>query len=120
MKYKIVLYSILSVLLSTTVSAQNIPLDSVMNYVGKEVTICAKVQSIAVSKSAKKTTYINFGKPYPNQSFTVVIFEESLKNFSYTPAEHLKDKNVCITGTIMLYKEKSQIVVNKGEVVKIQ
>ena len=40
-----------------------------MNYVGKEVTVCAKVQSISVSKGEKKTTYINFGKPYPNATF---------------------------------------------------
>ena len=100
--------------------SQTISLDSVMNYVGKEITLCAKIQSISVSKREKKTTYINFGKPYPNQIFTVVIFEENLKNFSYIPAEQLKDKNVCLTGTIILYKDKPEIVVKNEEQIKIQ
>ena len=100
--------------------SQTISLDSVMNYVGKEITLCAKIQSISVSKREKKTTYINFGKPYPNQTFTVVIFEESLKNFSYIPAEQLKDKNVCITGKIILYKDKPEIIINKEGEIKVE
>ena len=116
---KLFLISFISVIFTLKGFSQTISLDSVMNYVGKEVTVCAKVQSISVSKSEKKTTYINFGKPYPNQTFTVVIFEESLKNFSYIPSEQLKDKNVCITGTIILYKDKPEIIVKSETDIKI-
>ena len=116
---KIFLISLISVVFGLKSYSQNIPLDSVMNYVGKEVTVCAKVQGIAVSKGEKKTTYINFGKPYPNHTFTVVIFEESLKNFSYIPIEQLKDKDVCITGTIILYKDKPEIIVKNELEIKI-
>ena len=52
------------------------------------------MQSTFVTKGEKKTTYINFGKPYPNTTFTAVIFEGDLANFKYTPSEYLKDKNI--------------------------
>ena len=100
--------------------SQTVPLDSVQFYEGKTITVCSKVQSTFLTKGEKKTTYINFGKPYPNQTFTVVIFESDLKNFSYSPVEYLKDKNVCITGTIMLYKEKPQIVLKNETEIKNQ
>ena len=100
--------------------SQTVPLDSVMNYEGKTITVCSKVQSTYVTKGDKKTTYINFGNPYPNTTFTVVIFEGDLQNFKYTPSEYLKDKNVCITGKVKIYKGKPEMVVNKVEQIKIE
>lgn len=90
--------------------AQTVALDSIARYEGQTVTVCAKVQSAYVTKGEKKTTYLNFGKPYPNNTFTVVIFEKDLPNFSYAPAEHLKDKEVCITGKVIMYKGKPEII----------
>lgn len=100
--------------------SQTVPLDSVQFYVGKTITICSKVQSTFVTKGEKKTTYINFGKPYPNNTFTAVIFETDLKNFKYIPSEVLSDKNVCITGKVELYKGKPQIIVKKEEQIKVE
>lgn len=100
--------------------SQNVPLDSVINYEGKTITVCSKVQSTYVTKGDKKTTYINFGKPYPNNTFTVIIFEGDLSNFKYTPSEFLKDKSVCITGKIKIYKGKPEIIVSKEEQIKVE
>ena len=98
--------------------SQTVPLDSVQFYEGKTITVCSKVQSTYVTKGEKKTTYINFGKPYPNNTFTAVVFETDLQNFKYTPSEYLKDKSVCITGKVELYKGKPQIIVKKEEQIK--
>lgn len=108
------------VCLAQTSFSQTVSLDSVINYVGKTITVCSKVQSTYVTKGDKKTTYINFGQPYPNTSFTVVIFEGDLANFKYTPSAFLKEKNVCITGRVGIYKGKPEIIVNKEEQIKIQ
>jgi hypothetical protein len=99
--------------------SQTVPLDSVQFYVGKTITICSKVQSTFVTKGDKKTTYINFGKPYPNNTFTAVIFSSDSANFKYIPLEYLKEKNVCITGKVALYKDKPQIIVKKEEQITI-
>lgn len=100
--------------------SQTVPLDSVINYEGKTITVCSKVQSINVSKGEKKTTYINFGNPYPNNTFTIVIFENDLTNFKYTPSEYLKEKNICITGKVKIYKSKPEIIATKEEQIKVQ
>ena len=100
--------------------SQTVPLDSVQFYEGKTITVCSKVQSTFLTKGDKKTTYINFGKPYPNTTFTAVIFEGDLPNFKYTPSDFLKDKNVCITGKVVIYKGKPEIIVSKEEQIKIE
>ena len=100
--------------------SQTVPLDSVQFYEGKTITVCSKVQSTFLAKGEKKTTYINFGKPYPNTAFTAVIFEGDLANFKYIPSDFLKDKNVCITGKVVIYKGKPEIIVSKEEQIKIE
>jgi hypothetical protein len=110
---------IISICLWQISFSQNVPLDSVQFYVGKTITVCSKVQSTFVTKSEKKTTYINFGKPYPNTTFTAVIFASDSSNFKYIPSEYLKEKNVCITGKVELYKDKPQIIVKKEEQISV-
>lgn len=100
--------------------SQTVPLDSVKFYEGKEITICAKVIDTYVSKTNEGTTFVNFGNPYPKSTFTVVIFEADLPNFKYTPSVYLKEKKVCITGKVKIYKGKPEMIVNKEEQIKIE
>jgi hypothetical protein len=116
---KKILMFITSICLWQISFSQTVPLDSVQFYVGKTITVCSKVQSTFVTKGDKKTTYINFGKPYPNNTFTAVIFSSDSANFKYIPSEYLKEKTVCITGKVALYKDKPQIIVKKEEQIKI-
>jgi hypothetical protein len=97
-----------------------IPLDSVQYYVGKNVTICADVKGTYQSDNGKGNTYINFGKPYPNSTFTVMIFSKDISNFNYNPADRLKGKQVCVTGKVTTYKDKPEIVVSKPDQIVIR
>lgn len=117
---KIVFLILASICLTRISFSQTVPLDSVQFYQGKEITVCAKVMDTYVSKTNEGTTFVNFGKPYPKSTFTIVIFEADLLNFKYTPSVFLKDKNVCITGKIKIYKGKPEMKVNKEEQIKIQ
>lgn len=102
-------------LTSNTLQAQNtIPVDSVENYIGKTVKVCDKVYGTHITKGEKKTTYLNLGADYPNNKLTIVIFERDLPNFGYVPAVFLKDKNVCVTGKVVTYKEKPQIIISES------
>ena len=96
-----------------------VPLDSVQYYEGKTITVCAKVQGTYVTQGNSKTTYLNFGAPYPNTTFTGVIFASSMAFFDYIPAEYLKDKSVCITGKVEMYKDKPQIILKDDKQIKI-
>lgn len=100
--------------------SQTVSLDSIAKYEGKKVTVCAKVQGTHVSSGEKKNTYINFGKPYPDNTFTVLIAEPDLNNFKYVPADFLTDKNICITGTVVMYKGKPEIIATSEEQIKAE
>lgn len=100
--------------------SQTVPLDSVSKYAGKTITVCSKVLGTHVSGGEKKNTTLNFGKPFPDNTFSVFIAEADLANFKYIPSEFLKDKTICITGLVKIYKDKPEIIVSKEEQIKIQ
>ena len=113
------IFFIFVMLLSTLSFSQSVSLDNIAAYEGKRVTIFEKVVSTYQSKGEKKTTYLNFGKPYPDALFSVVIFEASLKNFSYSPADYLKGKRVRITGVVKMYKGKPQFVITEEKDIEL-
>ena len=96
-------------------SQKTVPLDSVAKYEGKLITVCSKVTGTHVSNGDMKNVSLNFGKPFPDNSFSVFIKEEDLKNFKYNPSESLKEKTVCVTGTVKIYKGKPEIVITKED-----
>ena len=101
-------------------NAQTIMPDSMINYVGKTVTVCSKVADTYVTNKAKKTTFLDFEHGYPNQTFIVVIFEEDLTNFHYVPSEFLSGKTVCVTGLVITYKGKPEIIAHSEEQLKVE
>lgn len=94
------------------VSAQEITptLENIASFEGKTITICEKVTSIYETKGGN--ALLNFGKPFPNNAFTVVVFKSDRDTFSYNPLS-LDAKTICITGTVILYKGKPEIIVKK-------
>ena len=94
------------------VSAQEITptLENIASFEGKTITICEKVTSIYETKGGN--ALLNFGKPFPNNAFTVVVFKSDRDTFSYNPLS-LDTKTICITGTVILYKGKPEIIVKK-------
>lgn len=100
-------------------SQEKVSLKDIAQYEGKTVTICEKVQSTFVSKNGK-TTMLNFGKPYPNQTFVIAIFEKDLINFSYKPHEFLKGKKICVTGKVIMYKGMPEFIVKDEKDILIE
>jgi micrococcal nuclease len=111
----------LLLLFVTTLSfaQEKVSLENIAQYEGKTVTICEKVQSTFLSNKAN-TSMLNFGKAYPNQTFVVIIFEKDLVNFNYVPTEFLKEKTVCITGKVILYKGMPEIIVTDEKNIVVQ
>lgn len=97
-----------------------IPIDSVSSYIGKIVKVGDKVYGTHVTKGYKPVTYLNLGADYPNNKLTIVIFQKDLTNFPFTPFDHYKGMNVCVTGEVGTYKEKVQIIVYKQEQIEIK
>ena len=103
-----------------TVSGQTTVAATDLKYCeGKVITVCQKVTGTFMTKTPEKTTFLNFGN-FPNQLFTVVIYEEDLKNFKYNPAEYLKDKEVCVIGDVVLRDSGPEIIVEHPEQIQVK
>lgn len=98
----------------------SIRLDEVSRHIGDSVTVCGKVADMRYFENSKnKPTFLNIGARYPDAPLTVVIWENTRALFTTKP-EDLRDKEICITGRIILYKEKPEIVIDKPEQIVVQ
>ena len=105
-------FLVLFLLGTLLVSAQEITptLENIASFEGKTITICEKVTGIYETKGGN--ALLNFGKPYPDNAFSVVVFKQDRDTFSYNPLA-LETKTICITGTVIMYKGKPEIIVKK-------
>lgn len=118
---KIVFILALIVTSSITYGQTEIKLEDVKKYMNDSVKVCGKVFSTRFLESSNGApTLINLGGAYPNELLTVVIFGENRGKFKDKPEEAWKEKTICITGRIVEYRGKPQIVVSKPEQVVVQ
>ena len=109
---------ILFISISTLTNAQTIPPDSAKYHIGELITVCGIVSE--THTSVTYTNYINFGKPYPNNSFTAIIIAKDTANFQGNiPVQILTNKKICVTGKIKLYKEKPEMFLNLKEQLEV-
>ena len=99
----------LLVVCSTAVHAASLKPEEAAGHVGENATVCGVVASTRYAAQAPAApTFLNFGKPYPNQIFTAVILGSDRKKFG-APEVSLRDKPVCVTGEIFLYQGAPEI-----------
>jgi hypothetical protein len=88
------------------------PADAI-NHIGEVATVCGRVASAKYAADAnRQPTFLNLDKPYPDHIFTAVIWGSDRAAFVYAP-ESLADRQICVTGTIQLYRGKAEIKVSK-------
>lgn len=96
---------------SLAVAADSIPAADASKHVGERATVCGVVASAKYARGSRGApTFLNLGRPYPNQVFTGVIWGSDRPRFS-PPPETLLDKNICITGVITSYRGGPQIII---------
>jgi hypothetical protein len=79
-------------------------------HIGEHAAVCGIVASSRyLSNSRSKPTFLNLGKSYPSQDFTVVIWPEDRAQFG-RPEDTYLGKNICVSGEISSYRGKPQIV----------
>jgi hypothetical protein len=87
--------------------------------VGTTVSIIGKVVSTKfIPKS--QSTFLNLDQSFPNQIFSINIWKNGRRNFSYKPEENLKGKYIVVTGKVELDKNGiPSITVFKEEQIQI-
>ena len=85
-------------------------------HVGDSVKICTKIFGARYFENSKNApTLLNAGAKFPDAPLTIVIYGENRAAFKNKPEEYYPEKEICVTGKIVLYKEKPQIVVTSEE-----
>jgi len=101
-------------LLAGAVSADppRVPDHEAYRHIGKEATVCGRVADTTFLESIRgRPTFLNLGGAYPNQTFTVVIWDDARARFDEAPNRKFAGAEICVTGRIETYKGKPQIVV---------
>lgn len=105
---------ILLCLASVSAFAQKeIKIEEAKNRSGDSVKICNKIYGGKFLENSKsELTLMDFGAKYPNSLMTLVIENADRNLFKPTPELYYKDKAVCVTGVIKVFKEKAEIVLH--------
>jgi DNA/RNA endonuclease YhcR with UshA esterase domain len=85
------------------------------DHIGETVSVMGKVADVYTSKNGR--TLINFDDKYPNQTFTVVIPEDSKIDISNIKA----GVTLTVSGLIESYKDKPEIIVkSQDQIIKVE
>lgn len=98
-------------LLSDVLSAQApiIADSAAARHVGEAVTVEGYVAAVFTSRT--QTTFLNFGRAYPNQTFTAVIFRSAASRFP-NPRQW-EGQRVRVTGQVRLYQGRPEIILEQ-------
>jgi hypothetical protein len=108
------------VLLSPVQAQKKLSASEAKNHFGENATVCGEVVSTRYASSSKgQPTFLNIDKPYPNQSFTVVIWGSNRSKFK-TPEEDYKNKKICVTGKITAHGGLPEIIVDNPGNIQIE
>jgi DNA/RNA endonuclease YhcR with UshA esterase domain len=90
-------------------------------HIGQTVTVCGVVSdSRYLAESARKPTFLNFDKPFPQHTFTAVIPNESRSKFSEPPETAFKGKRICVTGLVRTSRNKPEIEVLEPSQISVE
>lgn len=83
-------------------------------HVGEEATVCGVITAAKFASHRKRSpTFLDFGPPFPNQEFTVLIWGADRDKLGYAP-ESLAGERICVSGTITEFKGKPEIKVTEA------
>jgi hypothetical protein len=102
--------SVVAFLLSfalTQIVAQTIPSSEAKSHIGERATVCGPVLSQHTATQSQGTpTFLDLDKPYPNESFTVLVWARDKGTVGTLPS----GGQLCVTGTITQYRGGAEIV----------
>jgi hypothetical protein len=72
-----------------------------------------KFVALSAATSRGKPTFINFDRPYPNQDFTVMIWDDERAGFG--SLERYTGRQVCAQGVITEYRGKPEMILRSPD-----
>ena len=118
---KLLVLSILVLAVAVSAFAQEtISASDAAMFIGQQKTVCDTVASAHhATRSKGQPTFLNLGKPYPNQVFTVLVWGSDRSRFE-KPPETLSGKEICVTGMIQSFRGRPEIIVKDPSQIKVK
>ena len=104
---------------SKPIEIKTIKIEDASNYIGEKVKICTRIYGSKYNENSKAPTLLDAGANYPNNPLTLVIWADKRANFKNPPEVFYKGKNICVTGTLQLYKGKPEMIITKEEQIEL-
>ena len=103
-------------------SEKSIEVKEAYKYVGETKIVCGRIISTKyLKRSSGGPIFLNFGRDYPNQQMTGLIwFGRFSEYFSYKPEKFLRRKSVCVKGYISEHEGKTQMEIRTEKQIKIR
>jgi hypothetical protein len=91
-----------------------------VRHVGETATVCGVVASTKwATRSKGQPTFLNLDEPYPNQVFTILIWDSDRPAFG-SPEILYANKRICATGKIKGYRGKAEIIANHPKQINVE
>jgi micrococcal nuclease len=119
MKKLIVFTAFLMQIGSITSAQTSIAAKDASKHLNETVTITDKIYSTKLIQNSKMVL-LDLGGAHPHEYLTVVIKGENRSKFNDKPEEYYKGKQVIVTGKVIDYKGKPEIIVNSPDELKIK
>lgn len=87
----------------------------VNKYIGETATIC---DSVFTTRALGSLIFLNLGVTLSKQLLTDVIYKANLEKLN-EPEKTYLNKKICVTGKLVLYNDKPQIVLNEAKQIHI-
>lgn len=113
---KLILLIFSSLTFTNAHAQKQIPIDDAPKYLGHKVVICDSVFSVKV---LPHLTFVNIGGDYPKQKLTLIFYKKDLYLLDINPLQLYKEKRLCITGKLIEYEGKAQIIIRSVKQIKI-
>ena len=97
--------------------AETIAPSETRQHVGQSVTVEGVVVEVNTTDRSG-LTFLDMGGRYPNNVFTAVILKEDASKFP--DVKTLEGKTIDVTGTIKLYKGKTEVMLNDAGQIKLK
>jgi len=90
-------------------------------HIGEQATVCDLVAGgHYAARTRGQPTFLDFGQPYPNPVFTVLIWGEDRPKFG-APEVTFRNKRACATGTIRTYRDgRPEMIVREPSQLQLQ
>jgi len=90
-------------------SAQTLSTTDARSHIGERATVCGRIAGThAATGASGSPTFVDLDQPYPNQTFTAVIWARDRATVGNVP----KDGTLCVKGTITEYRGRPEIVLH--------